>query len=151
MKTAAFFNASLIAKVANCHLRTIKRHAAKQGWPRQFRAGAWEFVPSSDLQGKCAEAAALVHKQGMDGFAIGASHRAELFRANLRFAALCALETAINTMPIETALATVARDHSFKVSPSALRVWQKKYAALGFAGLMEYKRGQVGRKPKAKP
>jgi hypothetical protein len=151
MKTPVFFNAKLIAQVANCHLRTIKRHAAKQGWPTQLRGNKLEFVPPHDLQAKCAQAAPLVNHHATDGFAIGASHRAELFRANLRFAALCALEAAITTMPIETALATVARDFTFKISPSSLREWLKRYTESGFPGLMEQKRGRCGRKPKAKP
>jgi hypothetical protein len=151
MKSPVYFDGSLIAQVAKVHLKTIKRHAAKHGWAGRLRGNAWEFVPPSDLQAKCAEAASLVNKQGMDSLAIGTSQRAELFRANLRFAALCALETAITTLPIETALATVARDMSFKISPSSLREWLKRYSESGFPGLMEYKRGRCGRKPKAKP
>ena len=126
MKTPVYFSARLIAKVANCHLRTIKRHAAKQGWPGKLRGNTWEFQPPYTLRAKCALATSLADRHGLDGFGIAAERRAELFRANLRFAALCALETAITTMPVEHALAAVARDFTFKASPSALRTWQKR-------------------------
>jgi hypothetical protein len=151
MKIPQYFPSSLIAKVANCHLRTVKRHAAKNAWHGRLVGNTWYFIPPKLLQSKCEAASHLAKHDGMEGFTIGASHRAELFRANLRFAALCALQTAITTMPVDDALVAIARDFTFKVSPSALRVWQKKYTASGFAGLMERKRGHVGRKPKAKP
>jgi hypothetical protein len=75
MKTAQYFPSSLIAQVAKCHLRTIKRHAAKRGWPRQLRGNVWQFVPPDDLQSKCLEASRVVTSNGMDGFAIDASHK----------------------------------------------------------------------------
>lgn len=150
MKTPVYFNASLIAQVAKCHLRTINRHAAKQGWPRQRRGNSWEMVPPVGLRAKCLAASRVADRGGLDGFTIGAAIRAELYRANLRFAALCALETAIKAQqPIESALVMVARDFTFRVSPSALRVWLKKYAASGFQGLMESNRRNCGRKAKA--
>jgi hypothetical protein len=61
------------------------------------------------------------------------------------------LQAAITTTPIETALDDVSRDFTFKISPSSLREWHKRYAESGFGGLMERKRGHVGRKPKTKP
>jgi hypothetical protein len=150
MKHSPFFTARLIAQVANVHMRTIKRHAVKQGWQWRMRGNTLQFIPPPALQAKCLAASHEVKAAGLNGFTIGASKRAEIFRANLRFAALAALDTATKTEPFERALVRVARDFTFRASPSSLREWQKNFAKHGFDGLMEKKRGNVGRKPKAK-
>ncbi|MGA2871476.1 MAG: hypothetical protein ABSF34_20230, partial [Verrucomicrobiota bacterium] len=116
----------------------------------QLRGNTWEFIPPAALRAKCLAASSEAKTAGLNGFSIGASKRAEIFRANLRFAALAALDTATKTEPFERALVRVARDFTFRASPSSLREWQKNFAKHGFEGLLEKKRGNVGRKPKAK-
>jgi hypothetical protein len=144
-----FFPARVIARAARCCARTIKRRAAREGWPRRWRGNALEFVPPANLQSKCLKIPRPTSRDGLLDHLISPSRRAEVFRAKIRFEALCALETAaLAGEPIERALVRVARDFTFHVSANSLRVWQRRFVNKGFSGLLENKRGHSGRKQK---
>jgi hypothetical protein len=146
-----FFSASIIARAANCHHRTIHRRATRAAWPRRQNGNLFEYQPPRALHAKCLLISRRTKAVGLRAFDIGAERRAEVFRAHNRFAALCGLEIALeNGMQIERALARVGRDFTFHCSPRNLRKWQRRFSKEGFAGLLEKKRGYSGRKPKAK-
>jgi hypothetical protein len=142
-----YFPASVIARVAKRSARTIKRRAAREGWPRRQRGNVLEFQPPRGLIAKCLAATSRADLTGLRNLSFAPARRAEIFRSENRFAALCGLEMALlSGEPVERALVRVARDFTFHVSPSALRLWHRQFAKEGFSGLLENKRGHSGRK-----
>jgi hypothetical protein len=147
MPTAAQFNsARAIAKASGFSSKTVHRRAKSEHWPSRKIANRLEYIAPRALLGahQPRQEAALVAFPPP----IPAEEGYRLRRAWLRFAALEELRRLTDGgMPIERALAEVARGHSFSVSPSSLRAWADGYAQHGLEGLQEHKLGRVGRKP----
>lgn len=73
----------------------------------------------------------------------------EIARATHRFHAVVALAAELRSgTPRERAIVQVSRAFNFTCSPTSLRSWEAKFSLKGFAGLLERKRGRVGRKRK---
>ena len=150
MKIPVFFPASVIAQVLHCSPRTVRRLAKAKGWPARRRGARLEFTPPAETVVDCLKLATGETGPGLAEPWITPSLSADIFRTNLRFAALLALQNALNAgQPPERALVEVARDFTFRCSPSSLRAWQHRFAKQGLPGLMENRRGRSGRKPKS--
>jgi hypothetical protein len=146
-----FFRAAVIARAAGCCARTIKRRAVSGGWPRHKRGNAFTIQPPHELLAKCLKNPRQTALDGLRDLIIPPARRAEIFRAEKRFQAICSLELALQSgEPIERALRNVARDFTFSVSTRSLRSWHHRFFSEGFAGLLEKKLGRSGRKPKEK-
>jgi hypothetical protein len=150
--TQLFFPARVIAAVAGWGgSKTVHRRAQREGWPKRKRGNFYEWQPPRALRAKCLLISQQTNRAGFSAFVIETSSRAEIFRAHNRFAAISGLETALQSgMRFKRALAQVARDFTFQCHPSSLRRWQHRFSKDGFIGLLEKKRGNSGRKPKAK-
>lgn len=147
MPTPRYFPCSVIARAVRHDKKTIMRQAACDGWPRRKRGNRFELQPPLALRKACLRIFQRVKDAGLRRFSIGPERCAEVFRAEIRFAAVCALETALLAgAPIERTLGHIVRDFTFKASPNSLRRWQRQFADEGFVGLLESKRGHSGRK-----
>lgn len=152
MKIPVFFPASVIAQVLHCSPRTVRRLAKAKGWPVRRRGARLEFTPPAESVVDCLKLDSGETGPGLAEPWITPGLSAEIYRTHLRFTALAALDSAIRAgQPAERALVEVARDFTFRCSPSSLRAWQHRFAKHGLPGLMENRRGRSGRKPKNQP
>ena len=136
--------------------KKIKRTAVIEGWPTQMRGNKLMFTPPAaiaDLIIATPEAPKIVaHTQCVRFSDLAHSEHARQ-TVLLREAAV-KLCQANHHLGREVALTLVAaqmqREHpAFRISPSSLRQWIARYGAAGLDGLVEQKRGRVGRKPYA--
>jgi len=142
----SFFGASVIARAAKCHERTIRRRAARELWPQKGNDYFSEWTPPKNLLAKCRLISQGAKPKALREFSVSIERRAEIDRALHRLSALFALESALLTgLPFEVALARVAM--SFCSNWKSIRSWVDNFSKYGLAGLLEKKRGVVGRKP----
>jgi len=149
--TAQYFPAAIIAEATGKDKKTIHRHATGKGWPMRLQGNFFEYQVPAKIHAACL----AIHQRGQPGlrsFVIGITQRAEIVRAQARFAMLCALDAELRRYPHEAALNRIAK--AFHVSKVSLRVWAENFTLRGLAGLLENKRGKSGkwqRKGTSKP
>ena len=138
-----YFSTALIARATGASKKTVHRTAVRDRWPMRQRANFHEYQVPHSLRAKCLQRFLCTKPAGLNGFAIGTARRAEIGRAQHRFAALCALEAELLAVPNEIALASVSK--AFHANPISLRQWAEHFSKRGFAGLLENKRGNSGK------
>ena len=141
-----FISADVIASAIGKGKKYVHRKASRDGWRMRKRANFHEYQVPQSIRAKCLAAFHGSQPAGLRSFSIGIERRAEIGRAQHRFAALCALEAELLAGPNEAALVRVAK--AFHANPISLRQWAEHYSKRGFAGLLENKRGNSGRWPR---
>lgn len=147
-----WFSASEIAHVAGRHKKYWQRVATREQWPARRNGNRMEFQPPPAL----AECLLKVGRQASGGspltvrFADLAHDQKARDLVLLREQAVSAVLNQLHTGK-ETALQSVCTvfRHShpdLRISTSSLRRWVDHYTAAGLDGLVEQKRGRVGRK-----
>ena len=141
-----FHCARELARLAGRSAKTIHRMAMREGWQFVQRGNRRLYVAPERLIGSPAPASSAPAALRL---AISPSDRALFRRAALRFLALLEMEAAVSAgQTIEQAIQELSDSFHFSCSPSALRRWAQTFAQEGFAGLLEHKRGRVGRRAK---
>lgn len=141
-----FFPVHLIARAAGLSAKTIHRRALREFWPGRVLGNRHHFQPPDELLAACQQLANGPGASFLD-FQVADRDRAEFGRITARFNALCEAAGLIASgLGIERALRVTAI--KFGTSASQLRVWAGEFARAGIAGLLEHKRGRVGRKAK---
>ena len=123
----------------------MRRRAKHERWPVSWAGDRREYRVPAAIHPLCLGALrGSKSTSGLGRFKITKAQIAEVNRAQNRFAALCALAVAIKRTGFEKALDHV--EACFDVNRISLRQWADAWKKSGFAGLMEHKRGRVGRK-----
>lgn len=146
-KAPQFFSAEMISRATGASKRNIHRTAKRLGWKMHQRGNLFEYQVPKLLRSKCLAVYLASERAGLGSFRIGLERRAEVDRAQHRFNAICALEAELLSGPHEAALDQVSA--AFHVNKISLRQWVSRWEKAGFSGLLESKRGNSGRKPKA--
>lgn len=140
-----YFRASVIARALGRGKKFVERRAKRERWPRRWAGNRRTYRVPVELQTLCLGALRGGKSTGgLTGFKISKAQINEVARAQKRFSALCALATAKKKSGYEAALKHVAI--CFDTNAITLRQWAEAWKKNGFAGLLEHKRGRVGRK-----
>ena len=143
--TPTHVRASVIARATEADKKSVRRLAKSDRWPVRWAGNRREYRVPVELQERCLGALrGGKSASGLAVFKISKAQIGEVERALNRFAALCALATAKKKSGYEAALDQV--EACFDVNKVSLRQWVEAWNKSDFAGLMEHKRGRVGRK-----
>jgi hypothetical protein len=147
-----WFIASDVARALGCHKKRVHRMAQRDGWESREQANRLEYrVPSSLAQlivqspesdgeapARVVRFADLAHSDAARQTVLWRQEAVELLRNNLHLGKEVALQLVVDHYRTNRPL--------FHCSVSALRIWDGNYGRHGIDGLVEQKRGRVGRK-----
>ena len=151
-----YFTARVIGKVCNVHKKTVARHAELAQWPSRQVGNRTEYQPPAHIAALIVATPSAIKKQAASEIQVRYINLppADPQRENvlLREKAVQLLNSNATVHGKEMALQLVcnhfAEHHkTFSISISSLRRWDDRYKAHGLDGLVEQKRGIVGRKP----
>jgi hypothetical protein len=153
--TLEYFTLADIARACNAVKRTVARTAIAQGWPRKQDGNKFLFAPPSHIATLIVQSPGFKPKETPEPivtFAQIANDTAQAQTALLREKAVKLLNATVSLLGKEVALVqTCARLQEahplFRISVRSLRRWQQAYGEYGLDGLVEQKRGVVGKKP----
>lgn len=147
-----FYTARDIARALNTHKRSVQRQAQREHWPLRRNGNRIEYCPPEDIRTSLVATPpkTLKARQCFVRFADLSYSDTQRENVLLREKAV-QLAEANHFQGQETALQLVCRHFAaehpcFHISASSLRRWCAAYAAHGLDGLVEQKRGRVGRK-----
>jgi len=147
-----YFTARDIARATGWHKKQVHRIAARAGWPTRQNQNRLEYSPPQEIADiligtpqKLSGAplptvtfADLAHSDQARDTVLLRERAVTLLQNNLHQGKELALQLVCNHMRDEAPL--------FHCSVSSLRRWVDAYAAAGIDGLVDQKRGRVGRK-----
>ena len=146
-----YFTVADIARACRKDKETIRAAALREQWPMRWNGNRQEFSPSpeiarimiatpaSERQGRGITVKfADLHDETQIEIVLRREKAVLLYRDNLHLGKEIALET--------TAAIMRATFPNFKCSARNLRRWNARYGQYGLDGLVEQKRGNVGRK-----
>lgn len=153
-ETQDFFTLADIARACKAVKRTVARTAIAENWPRKQDGNKFLFAPPAHI------AAIIIatpgHKRPQTAapeitFAHIANDKVQSETALLREQAVKLLNANVSLLGKEIALCQVTQQFEqthplFRISVRSLRRWQQAYAEFGLDGLVEQKRGKVGKK-----
>lgn len=161
-QTLQFFPASDIAAALGVSKKTIHRRADALRWPKEQVACGFYYCVSADLAARIAVARAesmqnaecKLQSATMDPLAVRfediANDPGAVRKVGLRQKAVeifASLQHAGKELALKTTLERMAGDHpDFHISTRSLRAWIRAFAEYGLHGLVEQKRGVVGRR-----
>ncbi|MDE2019379.1 MAG: helix-turn-helix domain-containing protein [Patescibacteria group bacterium] len=133
--------------------KMVKRTAAAENWPARMLGNKLVFIPPAHIAGIIVAAPAPVAETTAPLVRYSDLAHSEQARALvlMRERAVQLVQENAPATGKETALTLVAAQMQrenplFRISVSSLRKWCDRYAASGLDGLVEQKRGRVGRK-----
>ena len=169
-QTLQYFPAQEIAQALGVSKKTIHRRADALRWPKEQVGSGFHYCVSAELAARIAAARpAPVCLAGKAGESHGsAEHRPTVRFADIAGDARAARKVGLRQRAVEDylalrsnlgkelALATVAvrmrnEEPEFSISARSLREWTKAFVEFGVNGLVEQKRGGVGRHGVAVP
>ena len=147
-----YHTAAAIARALNSNKKYITRLAQREGWPARKVGNRYEYLPPAHIA-RCVVAAPVATIEASTAlvtFADLAHSDAQRDKVLLREQAVRLLQQNLS-LGKEVALQLVCQHFAgahpmFPCSVSSLRNWLAAYTARGIDGLVEQKRGRVGRK-----
>lgn len=153
---AGFFTAADIARAVSTpenkvHKKMVLRTAQRENWPSHFDGYRWKFQPPAMIAdiiiaqpaapadtAPAVKFADLAHSDAARQTVLWREEAVKLFHSQKHVGCEVAYETCAAIMRINHA--------GFKCTSHSLRLWVKDYTAHGIDGLVDQKRGRVGRK-----
>jgi len=148
-KSANLFTARDIARGLKTYKKAVHRRAAREGWPRRRSANQFIFLPPAGLRRHLLQSVPTEFRRetlSPGSLHISPARLAELARAEQRLRALLLFLQFRPAFRIQRALQRAARFSTVGCSVASLRRWACAWQRAGFAGLLEQKRGRVGRR-----
>ena len=141
-----WFTANQIAFATGASKKAVHRTAVRESWLKRANGNLYEYQVPPSVRTQCLKQLQNAQPaKGLRGFNIPPEFIADKQRADHRFAAVLALQSCLAVgKPFEKALAHVA--HVFHTNQVSLRKWAGQVAKLGFAGVLDHRRGNSGRK-----
>ena len=149
-----FFTARELAQALSVNKKRVQRLAAREHWTTRRNGNHLEYCPPPEVAARAAALKAepdpaptvrfadLAHSDTARQTTLLREQAVQLLESNLDIGKEAALQAVCSQM---------RKDHPmFRISVSSLRRWQTLYQLFGLDGLVEQKRGRVGRKPYAK-
>jgi hypothetical protein len=151
-----FFSAQDIAAALGCSRKTVHRQADALRWPKEQVGNGFHYCPDAKTAALVTAARPVPQARPTTAPALAVTYAdiagdvSQARKVGLRQAAVetwRALEYAGKELATRTTIERMLGEHpDFHVSPNSLRKWCRAFAEYGLNGLVEQKKGIVGRR-----